>query len=1063
LLFLASQHHFLKIGARFRLLGGGSQPRFHYNHPGWEGDEGIRRFVLEKDSALYQKLCNPNGSGECQFANTVTLDVNIPCYGRECRVDTLIVVQVAPGTFYEYIRKACVQLSFYNGAKKIFSGVGPYLPELDTRQYTHSMCADPRLEEASRICCIGGIGQYSYKFEYHGELVNYATNEEQCLGDGGTMCDPLVLRAFTYRMASTRTKYNSLDPDTNLFFWTSDPCEQQIKVRSDGLIAFVHKPKYNPEVYDDTVPYVDYDFASTFIKLPWQKDPVTHEEVFPTIDNTCGNGVCTPTHDDMCLCGVTATDTPVFASVPSRADALATLKIGAHNPALFSDADVTYSLLESTGEVDAYVASDAATIFATSTIFKVTNEFGETIFLKNMQSSISLGATVYEMRNPPSFINLVSMTERDFDYEVDAFLTDLIRYESTAPHVSKRLTQVFGTSNPSPSYVRRVTQAFRSGTFTKGGITFGDGKYGSLAAVAAAITLDPEFMSVVGDEDPTAGQLREPLLKVMAFLRSMEFKRKPNVKFRHGLFQDMHFKIGQMVFQPPDQFSFFDPGFSPPGVLGATDLVSPEAEVLTMTSITGLINGFFSLNTWGLTHAGNGWGTYLTKVSPVGDVSSSVGYVTYKGVGDDIYARIDDLSTLLTAGRLSPENKQVLADAHSYFTQHYGPDRGDRVMIELLSTTPEFHSTNTIRKTGLPRTLTPQPMSTSTDYKAIVYVDLFGGADSFNILTPHPDGGCYLYDDYYTARGGVKGIGLTLDDMVPIDGSSAGIAGCTKMGVHKKMSVYKDIFAEGSGIFFANMGHLHKPVNKDNWITETQTDLFSHTSMKRESHRVDAFLEASGPGVLGRMLDILQVKGHVVAATSMDRKTQMIDGNPSVGRLADVVASSGPETLYEREFMNWRDGTDELRPYLEELHSETVENAGMFGNMWSQTFLDVWNKAEILTLSLKTTHLMTEFSSPTDVGDINKSLRIVAEMIAGRNKRVDGLNRDVFYIQLRGFDHHAEVKQGLDLSLPSLNKGLRNFWNEIKAQGIQNNVLVIQGSEFGRTISPNSNSGSDHG
>ena len=875
--------------------------------------------------------------------------------------------------------------------------------------------------------------------------------------------DPLILRSYTYRMTSTRTKYDKLDTDTNIFFWTSDPCEQQVKVRSDGLVAFIHKPKYNPDVYDDTVHYVDYDFASTFIKLPWQKDSVTQKELFPSIENACGDGVCLPTLEDMCLCGVTTTDTPVFATVPSREDALSTLKIGAHDPTLFSDALVTYSLLESTGEVDAYVASDAATIFSTSTIFKVTNEFGETIFLKNMESKISLGATSYEMRNPPSFINLVKMTERDFDYEVEAFLTDLIRYESTAPHVSKRLIQVFGTSNPSPSYVGRVTQAFRGGTYSKGGISFGDGKYGNLAAVAAAITLDKEFMSVVGDEDPVAGQVREPLLKVMAYMRSMEFKRRPNVKLRHGLFQDMHFKIGQMVFQPPDQFSFFDPIFSPPGALGATGLVSPESEVLTMTSITGITNGFFSLNTWGLVHAGNGWGTYLTKVSPVGDYSSSVGFVTYDAVGDDIYSKIDDLSTLLTAGRLSPENKQVLAEAHAYFTENYGPDRGDRVLLQLLSTTPEFHTTNTLRKTGLPRSLTPQPTSTSSDYKAIVYVDLFGGADSFNFLTPHPDGGCDLYDDYYAARGGVKGVGLTLDDMLPIDGSSAGIPGCATMGVHNKLPIYKDIFDEGAGIFFANMGHLHKPVSKDDWMTETRTDLFSHTTMKRESHRVDAFLEANGPGVLGRMLDVLQGDGYVVAATSMDRKTQMIDGDPKTGRISDVVSSSGPRTLYEREFMNWRERVDILRPYLEEVHSETKENVGMFGNMWSQTFVDVWSKAETLTRSLKTTHLLTDFESRKDVGDINKSLRIIAEMIIGRNSRVEGLNRDVFYIQLRGFDHHAYLKQGLELSLPSLNKALSNFWGEIKAQGIQNNVLVIQGSEFGRTITPNSNSGSDHG
>jgi uncharacterized protein (DUF1501 family) len=37
-----------------------------------------------------------------------------------------------------------------------------------------------------------------------------------------------------------------------------------------------------------------------------------------------------------------------------------------------------------------------------------------------------------------------------------------------------------------------------------------------------------------------------------------------------------------------------------------------------------------------------------------------------------------------------------------------------------------------------------------------------------------------------------------------------------------------------------------------------------------------------------------------------------------------------------------------------------------------------------------------------------------------------------------------------------------SFWAEIKAQGIENQVTVLIGSEFGRTINPSSNSGSDH-
>ena len=41
----------------------------------------------------------------------------------------------------------------------------------------------------------------------------------------------------------------------------------------------------------------------------------------------------------------------------------------------------------------------------------------------------------------------------------------------------------------------------------------------------------------------------------------------------------------------------------------------------------------------------------------------------------------------------------------------------------------------------------------------------------------------------------------------------------------------------------ANIGHLHKPVTKFNWATETRTHLFSHKTMEREAQLVDAFQE----------------------------------------------------------------------------------------------------------------------------------------------------------------------------------------------------------------------------
>ena len=234
--------------------------------------------------------------------------------------------------------------------------------------------------------------------------------------------------------------------------------------------------------------------------------------------------------------------------------------------------------------------------------------------------------------------------------------------------------------------------------------------------------------------------------------------------------------------------------------------------------------------------------------------------------------------------------------------------------------------------------------------------------------------------------------------------------------------------------------------------------------MKLESHVVDAFREGDGPGVLGRMLDILQGEnhGHAVGATAIDARAPMIDGSPATGRLADVMSTDGVPRVFDRNFL--RSQNQELRVFLEQLHSETDDNSGVFGNAWSQTFVDNWNKTDALVETLRRTKLATSFDIATgkNVGGIGSQLRMIAKLINIRNERGNGINRDVFYCEMGGYDGHFMVNTVLENKLPSLNEAVATFWAEIKAQGLANNVVVVQGSEFGRTITPNSNLGSDH-
>ena len=57
-----------------------------------------------------------------------------------------------------------------------------------------------------------------------------------------------------------------------------------------------------------------------------------------------------------------------------------------------------------------------------------------------------------------------------------------------------------------------------------------------------------------------------------------------------------------------------------------------------------------------------------------------------------------------------------------------------------------------MRKTGSPRSITPPEAKLFSPFKAIVYISLAGGVDSFKILTPGPSN-CPLYNEYIKARG----------------------------------------------------------------------------------------------------------------------------------------------------------------------------------------------------------------------------------------------------------------------------------------------------------------------
>mmetsp|Transcript_11517 Transcript_11517/g.17601 ORF Transcript_11517/g.17601 Transcript_11517/m.17601 type:complete len:164 (-) Transcript_11517:233-724(-) len=74
-----------------------------------------------------------------------------------------------------------------------------------------------------------------------------------------------------------------------------------------------------------------------------------------------------------------------------------------------------------------------------------------------------------------------------------------------------------------------------------------------------------------------------------------------------------------------------------------------------------------------------------------------------------------------------------------------------------------------------------------------------------------------------------------------------------------------------------------------------------------------------------------------------------------------------------------------------------------------------------------------------------------------------GVERDVFYVTMSGFDTHGSIGERLDTHFKDLNDALKAFVTELKdVQDIWDNVTLIETSDFGRTLTPNGAGGTDH-
>ena len=625
---------FLKQGATYRFLGNSPLPELMSDPSEFATVETIKRVELAQSSSLRSLLCNADLTGNCIYQNTVTLPSTINNCGDspECDLGMIRVVQVANNAYYEYVQEPCVNYAFYPNAKTI-------VPKYSRDP---AMCANPALPDAAEACCQTFKTRADRNSRFDGERMIFESAKDRCGEISQELCENFDL-------------VNGPRHETSMHFWTPDECDLLVKVKKDGAVTIVHQTAN----YNNVVLHVN-ESNENFFRVLWKES-----NAWPKASNNkCG--VCAVVSGDQCLCNTGVREHQVFSEAPrSIEEALSSLSIGAPNPNIYAASSFTSETDPNTG-ITTYLKSGSSV--NKDTVFEMIDDKGRHYFLKNIRESVYVYGSEgqysgFFFQNAPHFMSLVPsettvryvcivlrnlfipeslaphlivdyihiffLPNRDAQYETEATLDHYFYHDNTAPFLAARLIQRLITSNPSPRYILTVSTAFKDGQYTTdNGITLGDGKYGDLRAVFAAIYLDREARSVVLDADPSQGSLREPIIKLLSVLRSMEFNSKSPV-IRLG---NLLTRIGQTSYSFESVFSFFLPEFKPYGRVGDASLTSPEATLLDMPKIVGILNGLQSLVKYGLSSCNGGFGTNYCREKPY--KPSPAGVLEYGKIDD---------------------------------------------------------------------------------------------------------------------------------------------------------------------------------------------------------------------------------------------------------------------------------------------------------------------------------------------------------------------------------------------------------------------------------------------
>jgi uncharacterized protein (DUF1501 family) len=356
-----------------------------------------------------------------------------------------------------------------------------------------------------------------------------------------------------------------------------------------------------------------------------------------------------------------------------------------------------------------------------------------------------------------------------------------------------------------------------------------------------------------------------------------------------------------------------------------------------------------------------------------------------------------------------------------------------------------------------------QDSGASSDYKALVCIFLQGGNDGHGtVIATDPDS----FNSFTQARSGAPGLAYPQSQLLPINLKTPQ-SGRT-FALNPALSGVQNLFKAGRAAIVANTGTLVAPVTKSQIQSNSvplPASLYSHFDQTAAWQAISATGgSAVHTGWGGAMADLIETMNSNSAFTCISTSgvALFLSGQTSYQL---NVTSAGPIPIYglSKPPFGQQAGSNALSSIL------SADETNLFAKEYEVVIQRSIAAQALLATSMlpageggvaNPTQYLNPMTNKLTDNNLAISLQTVARIIGGRAGL--GVKRQIFYVVLGGFDTHDNQAPQIANLLTQLGEGLEYFDSLMTAAGIGDQVTTFTSSDFGRTLTANSD-GTDHG